>query len=465
MTEQNFYEFPKESKIQWEERIRKELKGKNFEESLQSKLWGELTIQPFYTKDDLSREVSQIRFHPASDLPGIAPRHWDNVVAIYPGEEKVSNKEILNALENGAEGLILHLDGSENVNQLLRSVHTEYIQLYILPTGDISLVLNQLNDWLKSIQLKPSMLRGALLWSPTDEFFRETTALDEVLMKVSESIELFREFPDFLPLSIDFAKYLNSGGDGLQQLTYGFGELIELVDHLVKKGVSARTIFEKSAFHLAVGKDYFPEIAKLKAFRTLLIGLSHTFGVPLIAESIHVIVSTGSWDKSLLDKNNNLIRQTFEAMSAIHGGCNTLWVNPAEGKEATVLEARIARNVSAILREESYLDKVMDPAAGSFFIETIALEIEKKVIDQIKILEKNGGWLKSFEERILHGKIRQTRIKKQRDILKNENIKVGVNKYQLEPDSTNHMSIEEKENELLPARASYLAEIQKTNKS
>lgn len=468
MTDQNFYEFQHESKSDWEDRIRKELKGKSFEDALQSTLWNQITTQPFYTKDDVSREVSQSRFHPKTDLPGIAPRQWENVVAIYPTEEKVTNKEILHALEFGAEGLILHLEGSENLNQLLRAVQTEFIQIYFLPTSDISLVLNQINDWLQSIHLKPEMLQGALLWNPADELFRETDSLAEILNKVSESIELFRAFPDFLPLSIDFAKYANTGGDGLQQLTYGFGEIIELVDHLVKRGISARTIFEKSAFHLAVGKEYFPEIAKLKSFRTILVGLAGTFGVPLNPEAIHLIVSTSIWDKSFLDKNNNLIRQTFESMAAIHGGCNSLWVNPAEGKDANPLEKRIARNISAILKEESYLDKVMDPAAGSFFIENLELEIEEKVIERLKSLEEKGGWLKSFEKRELHEALRTTRHRIQQGILNNEQVLVGVNKYQLESESVSEFPLkefEEKEHELLPSRASYLVETQKISKS
>ena len=148
-------------------------------------------------------------------------------------------------------------------------------------------------------------------------------------------------------------------------------------------------------------------------------------------------------------------------MAGILGGGNSLWVKPTEGKDASVLEKRIARNVSSILNEESYLDKVMDPAAGSYYLETLQREIEKSVIEGLQDLEEKGGWLKSFEDRTLHAEIRDSREKAQKRVLADSDIKVGVNKYLAKGKLENHLAFEpiaEKDFELLPSRATYFVE-------
>lgn len=458
-----FYDFPPQTKLDWEERVKKELHGKNLEEALHTVVWDKLILRSFYTKEDLPETVIPTIFHPSADLPDTPPRIWENLVSIFPKEERETNEEILNALQNGAEGIVLHLDASEDLNQLLKDVHTEFIQLFILPAADTGPVLNQLRDWLDAIHLKPGMLRGGILWSPTDALFSGTKDFSHAMAIALESFELFKEFPDFSPICIDLAKYANTGANGLQQLIVGLGEIIEIIDHFIKKGISARTVFERSTLHLAAANAHFPEIAKLKAVRKLFKGLAHTYGVPINSEKIPVIVSTCTWSKSLADKNTNLIRQTYEALAAVLGGCNCLWVRPIEEEKATVQEKRTARNISNILREECYLNKVMDPAAGSYYLENLQLEIEKKVIAGLQKLEEEGGWLKKFEERKLHAEIRQTRETLQKKVLDGKEIRVGVNKYQPAKNQLReikHKVVKEQDFELLPSRESYLIEIQ-----
>lgn len=467
MTEQKFFDFTADKKSDWIARIAKEQKGAGKSSQAEAMLWDAIAVDLFYTKEDLPRAIQQHEFHPSSALPGSSARVWSTIIGIHPQDEKKDNQEILNALENGAEGLVLHLNGTENLNHLLHGVKTEYIQLYFLPTGETALVLNQLRDWLHSINLKPSMLKGAYLWNPIDALFAGSSTLAKEVNFTIESIALFREFPEFRPLTLDLAKYADTGASGLQQLTYGLGEMIELVDHLVKRGVSARTLFEKAAFRLAVGSSHFAEIAKLKAFRNLISGLAHTIGVPLQTAEIQLLVSTSSFSKSFLDKHTNMIRQSYEAMAAILGGANAVWVKPMNEQDANPLEKRIARNIPTILRDESYLDKVMDPAAGSYYLENLQYDIEKQVIQNLQDLEASGGWMKSFEENTLHQAIRNTRTLAQRDILEHKQILVGVNKYQsgapLKEDPK-QVIIEEKEHELLPSRAAYMVELEILNK-
>ncbi len=147
MTDQNFYTFPPSSKEDWIAQVKKDLKGKDFTDSLTSTLWEKIKIEPFYTSEDLSEKVIGYTFHPDAKLPGFSPRMWDNIVSIYSENENSANKEILHTLKNGAEGLILYLEGTENLNQLLKGVHTEFISTNFLPTGETVLFFRAIQEW------------------------------------------------------------------------------------------------------------------------------------------------------------------------------------------------------------------------------------------------------------------------------------------------------------------------------
>jgi hypothetical protein len=461
MTNQDFYNFPSSSKEEWVNQVKRDLKGKDFDETLTSKLWGKIKIQPFYTSEDLEGPTAEYKFHPDSKIPGMSPRIWNNLVAIFPENEKNTNDEILHMLQNGAEGLILHLEGTENLNKILKGVHTEYISSNFLPTGETAQFFHLILEWIESVNLKPSMLIGAILWSPCDELFRSGEDFDMAIGQAAKAINDFKNFREFYPITIDLSRYANAGATGTQELTYGLGEVIELIDKLSKKAISPSQVFENLAFLTAVSDSHFAEIAKVKALRKLIVELAGNYGVQIEMENIHIITSTSEWSKSLVDKNTNLIRQTYEAMAGILGGGNSLWVKPAEGKNASASEKRIARNISAILREESYLDKVMDPAAGSFYLEKLQEEIEKSVIAELQELEEKGGWLKSFKDRSLHDAIRASREAAQKKVLSDSSIKVGVNKYLGKGKMENHLPFEvivEQEFELLPSRATYFVE-------
>lgn len=466
MTDQHFYTFPRSSKHDWIDQVKRDLKGKNFDETLTSTLWDKIKIQPFYTSEDLEGPKEEYKFHPNTEIPGISPRIWNNLVSVFPENEKEANEELLHALQNGADGLVVHLDGTENLNQILKGVHTEFISTNFLPTGETALFFREIKEWIEDLSLMPTMLSGAILWNPCDELFQSGKNFDSGINQAAKAINDFKEFREFHPMTIDFARYACAGATGIQELFFGLGEIIELIDKLSKKAISPTQVFENLAFHTAVGDSHFAEIAKVKALRKLIVELAGNYGAKIQMEDIHIIATTSTFSKSLLDKKTNLIRQTYEAMAGVLGGTNSLWVKPAEGKNASVLEKRIARNVSSILKEECYLDKVMDPAAGSFYLEKLQKEIEKSVVSDLQELEKDGGWLKSFEDRTLHRKIRNTREATQKKVLSNSKIKVGANKYLAKGTLEKHFPVEsivEKDFELLPNRATYFVEEKNLN--
>jgi methylmalonyl-CoA mutase len=272
-------------------------------------------------------------------------------------------------------------------------------------------------------------------------------------------------YSNFKPFCIKTSRYTESGGNPLESLGLGLGGLIELIDSL---DIDPKVIFSKVFLEASVAENHFGEIARLKAFRMAFLQLAGVYSVELKEEEVFLFCKTAQWSKSLLDANTNLIRQTYEAMSAVLGGANWLWVQPMQEEHCSEMERRIARNVSSILREESYLDKVMDPAAGAFFLENLKEDVLAQLKNQLSKMEASGGWLKALERGEIHFSVRQQREKIQNQVIQNQLIKIGSNKY---PAPAKHSTdlvwevFKEKIHELNPTRATYLIELQTLGES
>lgn len=466
MTNESFYDFLEVTKEEWVEQVKKDLKGKDFEQTLINKVWGDLEVLPFYCAEDVLNTTTALRFHEEGKLPGFSPRIWNNAVSFHPTNEKDCNQEILSALQQGADALIIHLHGTENLHEILKGVMTEFIQLYFVPRSSPRILFNQIIEWIESLHVKPGMLKGAIIWCPTSDLIKRKGDFQENIKLGVEMIQKLSSFRDFYPMTLDLAIYADSGANGIQQSFLGLGEMVDMMDAFIKNAVSTAMIFDNMAVFCSVGDQFFPEIAKLKSVRILLQELAYNLGQEIPSTSLHFIVASSTWSKSLIDQHSNLIRQTYEAMAAVLGGANSVWIRPVMGDKATELEKRIARNVSNILKEESYLDKVMDPSAGSYYIDSMVEHLREKVLEELKKLENKGGWLKNFESGEIQQIVRKERRSIQDSILNHEQIKVGANKYEEKdsPEKGVFVEIVEEEYELKPTRATYLLEKKTLNR-
>ncbi|SHO65229.1 methylmalonyl-CoA mutase family protein [Algoriphagus zhangzhouensis] len=461
MTEKDFYPFKTTSKIDWKSQIEKDLKGKDFNQTLVKTIWNEIQQQPFYTSEDLKEKPIQNRFSPPAEIPGLPPRTWSTSVSISPSNDKTENKEILAALENGADAIVMELDRDPNWSELLKDVLLPYIHIYLKPLQNAGVIFLSFSKFIQQIDLNQSDLHGGFLWSPTGDLLETNGDFEKKIALTQQVISDWKEYPSFYPICVDFSTYRNSGGTGIQELTFGFGEIIEIVSSLTDLGIEAKTCFENMMIHSSVAEEFFPEIAKLKSLRNLFSSVANQFDAKISAENIHLICSTSTWSHSFLDKNSNLIRQTYEAMASVLGGSNSIWVIPTVGENSNTLEKRIAKNVSLILKEESYLDKVVDPSSGSYYLGSLESEICGIVQSNIVNLESKGGWLMSFQTRELQTSIRETRVLIQNQILNETLVKVGANKYQPSKKLENNiefLDFQEEEFQLSPTRASYLLE-------
>lgn len=205
--------------------------------------------------------------------------------------------------------------------------------------------------------------------------------------------------------------------------------------------------------NIAIGSNYFFEIAKLRALRQLLSIVGEQYG---ITQQPLIYCETALNNKTIYDYNNNILRATNEAMAAIIGGCDGLYVHPYDVlfKQPNDFSARIARNIQLILRYESHLDKITDAAKGSFYIDNLTEEIARKSWGLFKDIEARGGWMACIQSGYLQDTIKQQAEATLAAVESGQQTVLGVNKY---PNKNEKMSgemeqVEIYSNTLFPLR-------------
>jgi methylmalonyl-CoA mutase len=244
----------------------------------------------------------------------------------------------------------------------------------------------------------------------------------DALMVLAENGELNNTTQTISPESrhyiVDASVYHNAGAETVSQLAFALAHANEYLN----LGVKQLTL------NFAVGSNYFFEVAKLRAARKLYALLARQYG---INEQAVITCETALNNKTIYDYNNNILRATTETMAAVIGGCDVMYVHPYDVlfKQPNDFSARIARNVQLVLKYESYMDKVQDAAAGSFYIETLTEEIAAKSWQLFQDIEAKGGWIACLQNGELQKTAKQQADAAQKLADDGQTAILGVNKY------------------------------------
>jgi methylmalonyl-CoA mutase len=407
------------TKDEWLKQIEKELKGKSIE-SLNWKISDNLILKPFYLAEDLT--INNV------DVKISIPQQREICEYIIVENIQKANKRALSALMRGANSLHFNCINAEIsiefFEQLLNEIQWPYIQIHFTINQGVAFI-NSLYDWCKKNNLNTSELKGSICF---DVYHREML---KGITADAEEFELFIKsvkelFPGLSNLCINATSYLNAGSDTIQELGYTSAHINEYLNFLDNKNLLKH--ITSIQIQIAVGSNYLVEIAKLRALRILIASILDKYHL-LIDFKIHAFTAT--INKSHKDAYNNILRATTEAMSAIVGGANQISVLPYDDitAETTEFSERIARNILLILSEESYLDKVIDPAAGSYMLEILTNELSKQSWEKFCKIEDNGGWYKMLKNGELIKDIESHAEKLIEQYKEGKKVLIGVNKY------------------------------------
>jgi methylmalonyl-CoA mutase len=212
----------------------------------------------------------------------------------------------------------------------------------------------------------------------------------------------------------------------VQQLAYALAHANEYLNH-ASASLSNLSLSEvEMTFHLAIGSNYFFEIAKIRALRKLYATLAKEYGAK---ETCHIIAKPSKRNKTLYDYNVNLLRSTTECMSAVLGGADAVCNLPYDAlyHKSNEFGERIARNQLLVLKNESYFDTVSNAADGTYYIESLTDELAEKALQLFKEIESNGGLLKQLKEGTIQKKIKESAQKEQQRFDSGELKLLGTN--------------------------------------
>ena len=242
-------------------------------------------------------------------------------------------------------------------------------------------------------------------------------------------LDLLQKTPGFRGLVIRSHSFINSGSSITQEIAFTLNKLTDYFEKLGQKGIKPANLVNQLVFHLAIGGDYFLEIARIRAIRLLIKQVLELYQTGH-TEAL-VLSSNSCWSKSISDPNVNMLRNTTEAMSAVLGGCDALLVRAHDSyaNHSSKWSNRIALNISNLLKDEAYMAKVKDPSAGSYYLENLTALLAEKALQLFRDIEKEGGYINAFTTGIIQQKIAAVRNKKLSEIAFRKRVYVGTNKY------------------------------------
>ena len=402
--------FPAADKGTWLAQVQKELKSETAPADLRWSTDEGFTLEPYYTADDLAALPLETIQAAQKQVPG-----WLNAPEYAVSDERADNLVLRDVLTRGADALAVLLPEqvSTRVESLARLLN--HIKLSDTPVF-FRLVSGPATDFVQALKtVAPYQLKGGLL-----------SAVDE---STAEVTRLTADSPQFRTVCVGGHAFHNAGANATQELAFMLALLADAYDQLTNEGLTIGQLVPKTVLSVSVGTSYFTEIAKLRALRVLLARFVSAYAFsPQPPAFIHVQTST--FYDATATPNTNLLRATTEAMAAVIGGCDALTVHPYDAVlgQQSEFSDRIARNVSVLLKEESYLDKVADPSAGAYYIENLTHQLTESAWKLFLDVEKRGGYTRAFASGFVQGELSrayQTKI----DAVRNGNILVGVTKF------------------------------------
>ncbi|SHN11081.1 methylmalonyl-CoA mutase subunit beta [Flavobacterium xinjiangense] len=412
-----FDDFNPVSSKEWKQKIQFELNGADYNETL---IWNspeDIKVKPFYHKDEFTKA------YPVS-TKATEFKICQNIF-VYDVEKSI--ERALDSINRGAESLRFTIENDTiDIEKLLAKLPLEKVTLHFNLTF-LSI------DFVKKIEIIAKE-KNATIFCNLDPIGQLAKDGNWFITKEKNNFEtlnlLSKEETTTSLISINSALYQNAGANMVQQIAYSLAHANEYFNKIT-------IINQPIVFEVAVGTNYFFEIAKLRALRLLFNIIAKEYNHNL---DCNIIVSPTKRNKTLYDYNVNMLRTTTECMSAILGGANAIANLPYDAlyHKDNEFGDRIARNQLLILKHESYFDKVNNPADGSYYIENITNQLAEKSLALFKDIEANGGFLKQLNDGLIKRKIQESADKEQELFDTGKEILLGTNKYPNKDDRMKH---------------------------
>ncbi len=441
--ERLFAEFPEVSTEQWESVINTDLKGADYDRKLVWKSPEGINVRPYYRAEDLEKikfldsEAGQFPF-----VRGICGNNsWRVHQTIEITTVEAANAEALELLMKGVNSLGFKVPAegltAEQLDTLLEGIHLPAVHVTFggkKIASTAKLVIAKLD---REVENKKSIFMNF----EVDPMVQNLTATGEYVCggdgaacykAVADLMTLTKPYHHIRVLTIHGSLFSNSGSTIVEELAFALAAGHEYIARLMEEGLSIDLIAHKSSFEMAVTSNYFMEIAKFRAGRMLWANIVKAYEPKQgCSGKMRVHAVTSAWNQTAYDPYVNMLRGTTEAMSAALAGVVSLEVLPFNYsyEKPDTFSKRIARNTELLLKHESHFDQVVDPAGGSYYIETLTDSIANEAWKLFLEVENKGGYRAAYEAGFIVDTVKASAAKKDKNIATRRQILLGANQY------------------------------------
>ena len=444
MANKLFTEFPPVSTEQWDEVIIKDLKGGDYEKKLVWKTHEGFAVRPYYRAENLK----DIKF--LGTLPGEFPfvrgncasNEWltrQDYCLCEIGPEK-ANEQALDGLMKGVQAVGFCIDERKpltvaDYRKLLKGIELPYVEVNFCEVRPrvAEETIGNFVEYVKGLGVKPEEVRASFDVSPLHMLTtRGRLNREKAYDILANCIRLVADFPKIRVINVEAYDFNDAGASIVQELGFALAIGSDYLAALSDRGIEVNEIGRRMRFTFGISSNYFMEIAKFRAARVLWSNIVKDYGATCeCAEKICIHAVTSTWNQTVYDAYVNMLRGTTEAMSAAVAGVHSLEVLPFDYvfRAPGEFSNRIARNVQSILKEESRFDKIIDPAGGSYYIETLTASIIDAAWKLFQAVEEKGGYTEAFKAGFVQAEVKAVADKKDKNFAQRRETILGTNQF------------------------------------
>ena len=439
LKEKLFSEFAPVSTEEWMAKITADLKGVPFEKKLVWKTGEGFNVNPFYRAEDI--EGLKTTESLPGEFPYVRGTKKDNDWKVRQNIEvccfKGANEKALDLLTKGVTSLGFIIKGDEvneeNIATLLEGICPASVELNFNTCNcKAEKLIGILADYFKGKGVDAEKCYGSVNYDAFKKPLVKGKENSEWVEGAAAVLKAGQALPNYRVLAVNAFLFNNAGAYISQELGYALAWGNELMAKLTEAGFTADEVAKKIKFNLGISSNYFMEIAKFRAARWLWAEIVAAYK-PACECACKMVAhaQTSEWNMTVYDAHVNLLRSQTEAMSAALAGVDSITVRPFDKIYQTPddFSERIARNQQLLLKEECHLDKVLDPSAGSYYVEVLTNSLADVAWKLFLEVEEKGGFSVAVNAGEIQNAVNASNVARKKAVATRREILLGSNQY------------------------------------
>lgn len=435
--EKLFDQFPPVSYQEWRAKVETDLKGADFDKKLVWRTNEGFNVQPVYRAEDIADLKT------TDSLPGQYPyvrgtrtdNDWlsrQDIVADTPEE---ANAIALDVLNKGINSLGFKVNDPADVAVLLKGITLSAVEINLNPCPRNAVAVAAELVKLVKAEGCEETFKGSVNYNPLRRQFRhgvEGVDTAAITAEACTLLDTVADVPGIRCLAVDSVMLANGGAYIYEELGYALAWGTAWLTALTEAGRSIDEVANRVKFNMCVSSNFFMEIAKFRAARMLWAQIVKQYGPKCdCACKMMVCAMTSRFNQTIYDAHVNLLRSQTETFSACVAGVDSIVVTPFDVayKKPDAFSERIARNQQFLLKEESHMDKVVDPAGGSYYVEHLTVAIAEQAWKLFLSVEENGGFFTAVGDGSVQKAVNEACAKRHTDVARRKEILLGTNQY------------------------------------